>query len=673
MKRRDFIKTSAMAGGSVGVASSVGACAPGGQQAAKEQMVQAIYLKGEQPEVTLLQELDNDHLHVKIFSNASLEILDKKSSYTWRSGPVALQELGEIEQGHVWLREDRSMCEQYPGRFMGERAGDAVRFTLLGRQDRIWGAFSCRFSLEEEWLVLDTGQIDDSIPSLVFPPPIDSDELILPRGIGQLVKDRESRSIYNRKLFTFYTRLNMRFIGGQKEDHAWMGVFDEGFQDACCLAANGTVSPGYLKSLGKWSHSYRMKYKFMKGNYVEVARAYREDFKARGWFKPLTEKIRQNPSLKKNIGGRSFWISLAHPGYRKEFTEGFLLRESQFHGRKMNEVHVHLTYKDLKRFIGRLQEHGLEKGFLKVAGWINGGYDASHPDVWPPEPALGSLVELKEIMGMDAPFLLGLHDNYQDIYETTDSFPEGVCRWKDGSLQTGGAWAGGQAYILHGTASLEYARRNWEKIRTLGPGAMMVDTITAQNLYQSFEKGKERTKLEDYQAKLAMMKFYKDQGTLFGSEEVADFAIPHIDWFETRHHRVQGETIPLWPLVFHDAALLMSYGSGMPAEAPGDASAHASGEAQPVEWLEAMQWGYMLHFHYRDNFDFKRFSGSFHVDKWHEKVALAEMTRHEFLDNEMKVEKTEFSSGHSIICNYGTEPVSAEGGVIRGMGYRTLS
>jgi len=182
-----------------------------------------------------------------------------------------------------------------------------------------------------------------------------------------------------------------------------------------------------------------------------------------------------------------------------------------------------------------------------------------------------------------------------------------------------------------------------------------------------------------------MMKFYKDQGTLFGSEEVADFAIPHIDWFETRHHRTQGETIPLWPLVFHDAALLMSYGSGMPTEMPaeahgdaagnaaGNATGNAAGNSTPLEWLEAMQWGYMLHFHYREDFDFNRFSGSFHVDRWHEKVALAEMTHHEFLDSEMKVEKSEFSSGDGIICNYGDVPVTIDGQVIPGMGYRTLS
>jgi hypothetical protein len=659
MKRRDFIKTSAIAGGSVGMASSLGACSQEAQTA------NATYLKGGRPEVSLLQELNNEHLQVKVFSDASLEILDKRNNYRWKTGPVALQELGEIEQGHVWLRNDRTMCEQYPGRFIGTRVGDSVVFTLLGRQNRIFGTFRSTFLLEEEWFRFHVDEIDEGIPSLVFPPPIESDELIIPRGIGQLLSGTERRSIYTRYLLTFFTHLNMRFIGGQKEGHAWIGIYEDGFEDACCHMANGTVSPGFMRSLGQWAHGYKMKYRFVKGNYVDVAKVYRGDFKKKGLFRSLSEKVKENSTLQKYIGGRGFWISLAYPGYSQEFSDDYLLSDEQSERRGHDAVNVRLTYQGLKAFIDRLREKGLKKGFLKVAGWINRGYDASHPDVWPPEPSLGSPEELKAILGMDASFALGLHDNYQDMYETTESFPDGVCRLPDGSFQIGGAWAGGQAYIVHGTAGLEYAKRNWEQLKTLKPGGMMVDTTTAMHLYQSFEKGKERTKGDDLQAKTAMVRFYKDQGTLFGSEEVADFAIPHIDWYETRHSRKQGETIPLWPLVFHDAALLMSYGSGFPGEIP------VAGT--PVQWMEAMQWGYMLHFHYRNNFNYERFGASFHVDNWHEKVALAEMTGHKFLDDARTVEKTEFSSGHAIICNYGTEPFAVEGEVIEGMNYRIVS
>jgi hypothetical protein len=442
-----------------------------------------------------------------------------------------------------------------------------------------------------------------------------------------------------------------------------MGIFEEGFQDACCLVANGHVSPGYMRSLGKWTHGFTMRYHFMKGNYVDVARAYREDFQRKGLFTPLEEKIRKHPQLAKFIGGRAFWISLAHPGHRQEFIEDYLLSDEQSRERRPDPVNVHVSYPQLKSFIRRLKDHGLKAGFLKIAGWINRGYDASHPDVWPPEPELGKVEELKEILGMEEDFALGLHDNYQDMYETTPSFPEGICRLPDQSLQVGGAWAGGQAYILHGKASLAYARRNWEHIRDLDPAGMMVDTTTAMHLYQSFEKGKERSKWDDFRAKRDMIAFYDAQGTIFGSEEVADFAIPWIGWYETRHHRVQGETVPLWPLVFHDAALLCSYGSG--EQDPEKRSGRT-----PVEWLEALQWGYMPHFFYRGgDFDIDLFRKSFHLDAWHQKVALADMIRHEFLDEGRSVERTFFSGGHAIICNYGEKEFSFDGQIIPARDY----
>ena len=75
------------------------------------------------------------------------------------------------------------------------------------------------------------------------------------------------------------------------------------------------------------------------------------------------------------------------------------------------------------------------------------------------------------------------------MYEHTPSFPNGVNRLASGELMTGGIWAGGQAYILRSDASLEYARRNWESIRTLQPRAMFIDIVTAMQLGEFLRAG----------------------------------------------------------------------------------------------------------------------------------------------------------------------------------------
>jgi hypothetical protein len=131
---------------------------------------------------------ENDDLAVTIYADASADIRDKHTNTRWRMGRVALQEEGPVDIGHVWLRTTRSICEQYPGRFRGEAIGDTLRFTLLGREGRMVGQFTCRVRLDGLWLELQIGDINETLPSLVFPPPIESESLVLPINVGRWVR-----------------------------------------------------------------------------------------------------------------------------------------------------------------------------------------------------------------------------------------------------------------------------------------------------------------------------------------------------------------------------------------------------------------------------------------------------------------------------------------------------
>jgi hypothetical protein len=610
--------------------------------------------------VTPLKTLRNRFLEVTIHSDSSTVIHDLTHDRTWEAGPVALQEKGEVEIGQVWLDDTRSLTVQYPGRFVGQLEGDAIRFTLLGRQNRIIGTFLCHVSLADEWLVYRIEEIDESIPSLVFPPPIQSDAIVIPKGVGEIIRDAQGRGMYPRYIYPFFTRLNMRWLGGLKDDAGWIGIFDEGFEDACGFVANRTASPIMTRSLGRWRHGFKYRTRFIKGDYVDLAKVYRRWVMDRGEFVSLEEKIEANPRLKSFLGGRAFWINFAFPAPKADFAEDFLIPRELMEQQEDGPVRVLYTYRDMKTLIERLKRLGLKRGFIKLGGWINGGYDNSHQDVWPPEPALGPVSGLKELLASEPPLIVGLHDNNQDIYAHTPSFPKGVNRSADGSLLTGGAWAGGQAYILNSRYSVEYARRNWEHIKTLEPKAMFVDIITAMQLYQSFEPGDELTKHQDLEAKIELIKFYREQGVLLGSEEAADFGVPYLDWFENRHRRTQGVSIPLWPLVFHDAVLGTRYGGVSRREGhPG--------------WLEDMLWGYMPHFSIRPGWDDEDLFRSLdHVDRWHERIGTAEMTDHRFLADDYNVEQTTFSTGDSIICNFGDEPYTHDGKLIDSGGYLIL-
>lgn len=663
MNRRSFFRNASLAGVTAAALPLVTSCSSDDDRILYAS--ELTYLPNTYLDAEILEVMENDFLKVSLFTDASMDILDKLNSRTWHIGAVALQEEGPIEEDHVWLRNERSMCEQFSGRFHGERVGDdatapdRIRFTLFGSQNVRFGSFLCRFSLEEQWLRLRILQVDEEINSLVFPPPVVCDSLVLPIGIGKLLKGKERRGIYSRFAYSFFSRLNMRWIGGQKGDGAWMCIYEDGFEDALAMVGNYTASPGFTKTLDKWSHPFDLKYTFVEGNYVTLAKTYRNWFKEKGLFRTLKEKAAETPDLTQLYGGRGFWYNLAMGKYRDRDAEDFLLSEEQLSARGEGEdVHIYNTFSEARAICDHIETLGMKKGLFKIAGWINKGYDWSHPDVWPPEKKLGTLEEFQQLMNRDGKALMGLHDNYMDMYEGVPSWPKGVIHRKNGTYLRGGFWAGGQAYIMNYRDGLDYAKRNWEQIKTLNPKAMFVDTTTAMYLYQSYERGKEYTKADDHHYKSEMVKWFAEQGILFGSEEVADFAIPHIHWYETRHERVEGETIPLWPLVFHDAAILSTYkGSDRSDTYP--------------KYMESMLYGYMMYFFVRNGgLDEELFKESLVADEWHEKIAEAEMVNHEFLSRDQKVERTTFSTGHSITCNFSGEDRMIEGDPLKAYSYR---
>ncbi len=614
---------------------------------------------------TTLQTLENDFISFIWKSDASAQIIDKKTAASWRMGCVAIQEEEEIDHGHVWVRQDRSICEQFAGRFRGELVGDSIMFHVLNLQLQSVGTFKCKAILEKEWLNFVISEIDERLPNLMFPPSIENELLVLPQGVGRLVKQHSSR-----KYLSWIAHLNMRFVGGLKKDNkGYMSILDEGFEDSGILNVGMNVTPVWQKSLGKYTSTRTVKYTFTSNGYVGMAKKYREWYKAKGLMKSLDEKILETPQLKSMIGGRqvTFYQCIPKPKYSTQ--ENKLSNTEQLEKAKTlgdaPQPNVVYTYKQLKEILAEIKANwGFKKGIVNIRGWIKGGYDYSHPDVWPPEPLLGSVEELKQLCATEPNYFTLLHDNYQDIYQQNPSFPKGINIDKKGKLMRGGMWPGGQAYILNSRDSVRYAKRNWEQIKQLKTGGMFVDTTSAVQLYESYEKGNTATKSDDLKNKIELIKFYKSQKQVFGSEEVADFAVNDLDFFENRHSRVAGESIPLWPLVFHDCAMACRYVDP------------SNMKINEKPWLEDLLWGYFVLFrigkwNLPDWKDQKTaFMESLPVDQWFSKIATAEMTNHEFLTEDFEVERTTFSNGKSVTVNFSKERKIVNGTVLEPYGYK---
>ena len=615
-----------------------------------------------------LLRLQSDDLDATIFSDATASIQDVRNNFEWRMGPVAFQDETPIEVGHVWVRTDRSSCEQFPGRFRGQREGDRIRFWLVDRLGKARGSFRVSISLEGPWIEFRLTEFDESLPSLCFPPPIECESLVIPHDVGRWIR----KPLEGRLFYPFFSRLNMRWFGGLSGQHGWLGLFPgDNFADSGVMLAELSAFPAWLKSMNRWGEPRAVRYTFLKGDYCDLAKCYRKWAVSKGLHRPLTDKSETTPALRNLLEGRLVSINLADAAHDAAYDENLLRPASGDRGIGKTPD-VHFRYKDVERIIGELPSNEVSRALIVIRGWIRGGYDYSHPDIWPPEPSVGSLQELQQLCATKDAWTVALHDNYQDIYAHNPSFPRGVDRLASGELLAGGYWGGGQAYILNSRDGVRYADRNWAQIKQLGPRAMFIDTTSAVQSYQSFEAGNTLTRSQDIEFKAKLLEFFKKQGVVLGSEEGADFAVPFLDWNENRHQRTAGESVPLWPLVFHDAVACGRY-----VRDANDTLGWLGGVGANTQYpqrLVDMLWGYFILSGLGNagtwNVERKGLGTSAAADRWFRAVSTAAMEEHRFLSEDYQLEQTVFSNGRSIIVNFG--PTDAQHGAhtIPAYGYR---
>ncbi len=609
------------------------------------------------------QHLENEHLDFTVYEDCSADMIVKATGRKWHIGPVAWQDVHEIIEDVVWTRNPRYWCDYFVGRFKATPEGDTLLIDVFGPP---WiesrGQFRVRWGLDGEELTLQVFDIDERLPSLNFPPPVESESLVIPDEVGRWVKDDNVSMTC--QFITQNNGLNMRWFGGlaENEKDGWMILCEENYVYMGAYLNGKTIIPTYLKSKSEWLPSRSVRYCFTDGGYVGLAKRFRRYMEDNKLFRKLDEKVDENPELKRMLGGRV--ISFFQSDTKRTFNdENFYSRLTEEQKKVPEKLDVHITHDDAKKIIDMAKSWGMEKGLFNLRGSFPGGYDDRHPDIWPPEQALGTVDELKEIIQQDDPYLACLHDNYQDIYTQCPSFPEGVIRTRDGHLMHGGYWHGGQCFIVCSKEQRGYAERNWPQLSTLGMKAHFVDTLSCVRFYECHHPDHPMTMEECRQSKMKLMSFFKDQGLILGSEEAADFGLIWIDWLENRHIHTPGQSIPLWPLVFHDAAFYTRY------------PALGTSGGEPAGLLETMLWGYMPYWPAESLATWpeqeKAFKASLIADKVHARVGMDEMTNHQYHGDGM-VEQTEFSSGVSIVANFADDPRDFDGKTIEKGGHLIL-
>jgi hypothetical protein len=417
-----------------------------------------------------------------------------------------------------------------------------------------------------------------------------------------------------------------------------------------------------------------------EGDYVGLARHYRELAKQKGLLVTWEEKLKTNPERAKLFGAINYKLW------------ALLQREMNEESTKEEVLKVHWTFDEAAQVAEHLKNDlKLDKVLFTLGGWSHRGYDNQHPDVLPAAPECGGNDGLaacaRRILALG--YLLCLHDNYQDIYRDSPSWSEDlIMKHPDGSLAKGGRWWGGRAYLICSRKAPDLAKRpqNLPAVKELTrANSYFIDTTYASDLQECFDPSHPLTRSDDMKGKQALSDYARATFGIFGSEDGREWAIPHSDFFEGltgvsgRHFHdeklmseVGGVSVPLFEIVYRDAIAL--YGKyeydifksadyvlyhlsiGRPLnyhEIPAHlywkeavSSQEESESSQPAAVFTRADGGWAEGLHPLDRFVKNTYEV---LSPLYEITARMPLTQHEFLTADRRVQRTVFGDGPEAV------------------------
>jgi hypothetical protein len=368
----------------------------------------------------------------------------------------------------------------------------------------------------------------------------------------------------------------MQMAGIVKSGAAALVTWDDCYPVAEVRSAPGPAesAPGAKQVLSlslilkKSARSCRVQF-LGKGDYAAIAKAYRDVAKQKGYLVTWDEKLKGHADRAKYFGAANvkLWSLLS---------------------RKMNEdstrelsVRVNWTFDEAAQVAEHLKNDlGLDHVLFIMGGWIHRGYDNQHPDILPTAPECGGDAKFtdccRRVRALG--YLLSLHDNYQDMYRDSPSYDESYIEKRaDGSLQKGGLWAGGRAYITCSERAADLAKRpqNLPAVKKLSDAdSYFIDTTYAAGLQECYDLKHALARGDDMRWKQALSDYAREVFGSFGSECGREWAVPHADFFEGLtgvgggyYHdkallaRLGAAPVPLFEMVYRDCiAMYGKYG-----------------------------------------------------------------------------------------------------------------
>ncbi|MFQ6096487.1 MAG: glycoside hydrolase [Armatimonadota bacterium] len=401
--------------------------------------------------------------------------------------------------------------------------------------------------------------------------------------------------------------------------------------------------PVWLSARGQFRYPRKVTYHFVAdGDYVALAKRFREYAEERGWVRTMREKRRLNPKISLLMGAPHIWGATVE-----------LCREAKRRGVRRAVVSGDFTAEEVREIA--------DMGYL-VAQWCD------YVDVQE-----GDSVGLMQAPLSDC--LVG---------------PDGrfAREWK--RLRRAGTWYKRCSALASGAA--EALVRS--ALSTHPYNAAFCEAMASEQLIECHHPDHAQTRSEDRASRTAFLKAMRSFGLVVGGPRARPWAVPFTDYqtqmmsggvppwaqlhAQSMTNRVEvperyvqqcmghQRRAPLWELVFHDCIVGTWHrrdGNGYLYDVMPDISDKKDAfnvlyGTPPLMWAGGPGYGWDRHP--------ERFMQTYrNTCKWHERVGWEEMLSHEFLDRSHSLQRTTFSGGYTAVVNFGDEPQTVEVGASR--------
>jgi hypothetical protein len=204
-------------------------------------------------------------------------------------------------------------------------------------------------------------------------------------------------------------------------------------------------------------------------------------------------------------------------------------------------------------------------------------------------------------------------------------------------------WDGGKQTYINSRLMLGHVRKNYELMFEHGikPDGSYLDVFGYVPPDEDFNPQHPTTRSDSIRERIACYRWARQHLGIVGTEAAVDWTVPHVDISSPLGKGRAGIAVPLFNLVYHDA-IMTTY-------APGDLYGFLNGGVP--------QFGLSL----LSGSDAEKATARVReMAALHTRVALLELTHHEFLDTDYRVERSTFADGTTVTVDWNTQTVTVK-------------